>query len=195
MSPRMEPDFDWSEVQASIPVYEKGDYEISIQKVRGVAWFKKDAQGQPTSDVTKAVRLTVKMVGVYDSKGKLKFEQDGKNIKDQPAEDLNLWVHSDGGKRQAKQRMMAIAGYTPDDQVQEKEFNDYLKNSKLDLSTVVEENEDGSGLVLNIGEGWEKLLVGKNVRASLDKESRTQEGKVEPIIQQNYVRLSPVNKK
>lgn len=185
--PRMEADFDWGDVQASTPVHDKGDYELTIARVRGRAWFKKDKSGNPTSEITKVVALTPKIVGQYDSNGKLNTEK-----KDQDAEEINLWVHSDGGRKMAKKSMMAICGYNPDDKKEEDEFNKFLKTSGLQLGTPVEDGEEDGKLVLNLGEGWEKLLVGKNVRAHLDKETREQEGK-EPIVQQNYVRLSPVN--
>lgn len=192
MSPRMEADFDWADdVQASVPVYPKGEYEVTIHGVRASAWPKTDSNGNPTGEVTKVIRLIPRIKGVYDSKGKLKTELNGKVLADAPAEDINLWVHSEGGRRQAKKAMMAIAGYNPNDPAQEKEFNSFLKTSKLDLSTKLEEAEDGK-LSLIIGDGWETLLKGKNVRASMDIEIRQIEGK-EPVEQQNYRSLSPVN--
>jgi hypothetical protein len=192
MSPVFEPDFDWGEVQATTPVYPKGDYELTIKSVRGSAWPKTDKNGNPTGEITMVVRFRPEMVGAYDSKDKLSSKgPDGKDIKGGSCEDINLWIHSDGGRKMAKGYMMAVLGYNPRDGEQEKLFNKFLKDQKADLSASVEENDDGS-LSLKIGGGWEQLFVGKNVRAHMDEEIREIEGR-DPVTQQNYVRLQPVN--
>lgn len=193
MSPRMEPDFDWGDVTAATPIHDKGDYEVTIKRVRGQAWGKKDKAGNMTGEVTKVIKITPEIVGIYDSKGKLKKEKDGKPIAGLPTEEINLWVSSDGGRRMSKKQLMAIAGYNGDDVEDEKKFDKYVKDAGLDLSLKLEEGED-SKLTYTIGEGYAKLLVGKNVRASMEPESRPVEGG-EPILQQKYTRLSPVNAK
>ena len=191
--PRMEADFDWTGVSASTPIYPKGDYEVSVVGVRGRAWPKRDQNNIPTGVITQVVSCRVKMVGFYGSDKKLKsVGPDGKEIKGESVEDINLWMHSDGGRKMAKQQMMAIAGYNHNDPNDEKKFNAFLKSSELNLSFNAEENEAGDGYVLNIGDGWATLLDGKNVRASLDQSTRAVEGK-EDILQQEYKRLSPVN--
>lgn len=186
MSPRMEADFDWGDVQASTPIHPKGDYELTIKRLRGQAWVKKDKQGNPTSDITEVIKLTPELVGKYNSDGSLDTSVAG-----QAAEEISLWIHSEGGRRMSKQQMMAIAGYNPQDEQEEKKFNQFMKDSKLDLSAKVEEDQDGK-MTLTIGEGWAKLLVGKNVRAAMEPEVRAVEGK-EDVTQQKYSRLSPVN--
>lgn len=190
--PRMEADFEWTDVQASTPIYTKGVYELSIAGVRGSAWPKRDGAGNPTEDLTKVVRLRAKIVGVYDSAGKLKGEQDGRTIKGEPTEDINLWVHSSGGRKMAKGHMMAILGYNSRDAQDETKFNDFLKESKADLSTAVAENESGDGFVMTLGDGWEQLFVGKNVKAHMEPQTREIEGR-DPVVQQNFTRLVPVN--
>ena len=192
MTPIMEPDFDWGDVQASTPIYKKGEYELSITGVRGSAWYKKDKAGNPTTEITKVVKLRPRIVGVYNSEGKLSSEQEGKTIKDGQCEEINLWLHSEGGLKMSKKQMMSVCGYNPNDEADEKKFNEWLKSAKLNLGTKVEENESGDGLVLTIGDGWEKLLVGKNVKANMEPETREVEGR-DPIVQQNYTRLSSVN--
>lgn len=191
MSPRMEADFSWTEVQATTPIYEKGDYEITIKKVRGRAWEKKDKAGNPTGDVTKLIEIIPEMVGVYDSKGKLKTSQNGKEIKGQPCEPIPMWLTTQGALRMSKRSMMAICGYNPADETDEKKFDAFLKSASLDLKFNVVEREDGEGLTLEIGDGYEKLLVGKNVRASMEPEMRDREG-ADPVEQQRYTRLSPL---
>lgn len=192
MTPRMEADFSWTDdVKATTPVHDKGEYELTILRVRGRAWYKKDERGNYTKDITKVIALAPKLVGKYNSEGKLDPLE--LNDTERACEDINLWVHSDGGRKMSKQQMMAISGYNPNDPKEEDNFNDFLRSSQLDLSSKVEESEeDDTKLTLVIGEGWEKLLKGKNVRASMDKETRQIEGR-DPVEQQNYVRLSPVN--
>ncbi|KKL70665.1 hypothetical protein LCGC14_2102680 [marine sediment metagenome] len=192
MTPIMEPDFDWGDVQASTPIHKKGEYELTITGVRGSAWFKRDKAGNPTTDITKVVKLRPRIVGVYNSEGKLLTEQDGKVIKDLQCEEINLWVHTEGGRTMSKRQMMAVCGYNPFDEADEKKFNEFLKSSKLNLSSKVAENESGEGLVLAIGDGWKTLLVGKNVRVNMEPEVRKQEGR-DDVTQQNYTRLSSVN--
>ncbi len=188
----MEPDFDWGDVQASTPIYKKGEYELTITKVRGSAWRKKDKAGNPTDVITKVVKLRPRIVGVYDSSGKLHSEQEGKDIKDSACEEINFWIHSEGGRMMSKRQMMSVCGYNPFDEADEKKFNEFLKTSKLDLTAKVTESESGDGFVLVLGDGWEKLLVGKNVRANMEPEIQKIEGR-DDTTRQNYTRLSSVN--
>ena len=192
MTPIMEPDFDWGDVQASVPIHKKGEYELTITGIRGSAWYKRDKAGNPTTDITKVIKVRPRIVGVYNSEGKLSTVQDGKEIKDAQCGEINLWVHTEGGREMSKRQMMAVCGYNPFDEADERKFNEWLKSSKLNLGNKVEESESGDGLVLTIGDGWEKLLVGKNVKANMEPETRKVEGR-DDILQQNYTRLSSVN--
>lgn len=187
MSPIMEPDFDWSSVRASTPIYEKGEYELTIKRLRGSAWNKTDDVTGEIIGVTQVIRLTPEMVGHFNSQGELQTEKDGKEIAGEDCEDINLWLHSDGARKMSKRTMMAIAGYDSEDAEAETEFDEFLKNSGLDLSVKTGDNEDGTGLVLEIGDGWEELLVGKNVRAFMDVELYNDQR------QQDYQRLTPIN--
>ena len=190
--PTMEADFSWGDVQASTPIHPKGEYELTIVGVRGSAWPKRDKAGNTTGEVVKVIRFRPRIVGVYNSEGKLKTELNGKEIKDKACENISLWVHSEGGLGMSKRHMMAVLGYNSADEVEEKKFDRFLKDAGVDLSFRHEENEAGDGYVLHIGEGWEKLFVGKNVRVQMEPETRKQEGK-EDRISQNFTRLSAVN--
>jgi hypothetical protein len=191
MSPIMEADFTgWGDVSATTPIHPKGDYQLTIKSIRASAWAKTDRSGNPTGVITKVIRIRPEIVGVYNSEGKLKTELGKKNIKGAKCEDINIWLHSPGGREMGKGTMMAIAGYNPRDGEEEAAFDKFIAQQKLDLGWVTEETADG--YVLTIGDGWETLLVGKNVRAHMDEETVEIEGR-EPRIQQNYVRLSPVN--
>lgn len=191
MSPIMEPDFDWTDVSAATPIYEKGTYELSSVNIKARAWRKTDENGNPTGEIVRVIDITPEMQGVVDSNGKLNTKQEGKEIKGQPAERLPLWIHSEGGRRQGKQRMMAICGYNPFEHEDEKKFDAFLKSSKLDLSVKLEEGDEGQ-ISITIGDGYEKLLVGKRFRAVMSPEKREIEGR-DPIISQNYERVIPVN--
>lgn len=196
MSPRMEADFDggWEGVQAAIPVHPKGEYELTIKAVRAAAWPQKNGKtGEPTGEVTQVIALRPEVVGYYDSKGKLQdVGPDGKEVKGASCEEIQGWVRSIGGRKVMKKYMMAICGYNPEDEEEEKAFNSMLKASGLDLHIRLEEKEDEEGFKLDIGEGYEKLLVGKNVRATMEPETRPVEGR-DPVTQQKFNRLSPVN--
>ena len=109
--PTMEADFNWGDVQASTPIHPKGEYELTIVGVRGSAWPKRDKAGNTTGEVVKVIRIRPRIVGVYNSEGKLKSELDGKTIRDKSCENINLWLHSDGGREMAKRYMRAILGY------------------------------------------------------------------------------------
>ena len=193
MSPRMDADFDWGEVQAATPIHPKGDYELTIKAVRAAAWPQKDKAGNPTGEVTQVIALRPEVVGYIDSKGKLQDKDpDGKDVKGASCEEIQMWVRTIGGRKVGKKYMMAICGYNPEDEEEEKSFNGFLKASGLDLHIRMEEKDDGEGYTLSIGEGYEKLLVGKNVRANMEPETRPVEGR-DPVTQQKFVRLSPVN--
>ena len=157
----------------------------------GAAWEKRDKNNVPTGIVTQVVRFRPEMVGVYDSNGKLKKSLDGKEIVGLQCEDINLWVHSDGGRKMAKGYMMSVLGFNSREQEDERKFNKFLKDQKADLTWKLEQTEEGN-YTLSLGSGWEQLFTGKNVRAHMEEEVREVEGR-DPVTQQNYVRLSPVN--
>ena len=190
--PTMEADFSWGDVQASTPIHPKGEYELTIVGARGSAWPKRDQAGNTTGEIVKCIRLRPRVVGVYNSEGKLKSELDGKNIRDASCEAITLWLHSEGGRAMAKRYMMAILGYNPAEESDEKKFNKFLKDSGADLKWSHTENDAGDGYILTIGEGYEKLFVGKNVRVQMEPETRKVDGK-EDRISQNFTRLSAVN--
>jgi hypothetical protein len=192
MSPIMEADFDWlGNTQASTPVFSKGEYELTIKSIRGQAWPKTDDSGNATGVITQKIALKPEMVGTFDSKGKLVGEQEGKVIKGIGCEDINFWMHSDGGKKMSKRQIMAILGYNPNNEQDEADFNAFIVKSKLDFSVKPVENDDGDGYVLVLGEGWNKL-VGQSVRSIMEPETRKRGD--EEVVQQNYKSLSPVNK-
>lgn len=157
-----EPDF--STVHASTPIWKKGTYEITVSKVRGRAWDKTDEKTQEKTMV-RGVEIRLKLVGVYDSAGKLSTSMDGAEIAGKDVEPQTLYIHSDGAMAFSKRIMMAILGYKKEE---EEEFNEYFKT--LDLKMGIEE-ADGGGYDVTIGEGWQ-TLAGKNVIVTLSEGER-----------------------
>ena len=130
--------------------------------------------------------------GVIDSAGDLQTEQEGKDIAGGSVEEIPLWLRTKGGRQMAKGHMMAILGYNSNEQTSEDEYMAFLKDSGSDVTVRTEEKEAGDGYTLVIGEGWESLFVGKNVKVHMEPETRSVEG-ADDIIQQNFTRLVPVN--
>lgn len=185
--PRFEPDF--TQVQASTPVYEKGPYELSTERISGSAWNKTDSGGD--SYQVRRVRIGCKVQGFIDSKGKVKKDHpehgdiEGKDVKP-----IDLYIHSPGAMKMAKRQMMAILGYNADEPKDEEAFNEWLKGG-VDLGFDAEPSEDGDGFDVTLGDGWE-TFVGKRVIAYLDKEMYQRDESAEPEEQQVIGRLSPV---
>lgn len=190
--PVMDPDFTWGGIAATTQIYPKGEYELVIQRIRGSAWPKRDKSGEPTGEYTMVARLTPTIAGMYNSEGKLGQKlPDGGSLADSPeAEEINLWLHSKGGLKMAKQSLMAIFGYNPRDRSAEKDFNAWLVNSGIDLGFHLEERDD-EGMNLVLHDGWNQL-VGNTVRATMEPQIREVEGR-DPVEQQNYISFAPLN--
>lgn len=171
---------DFTGVHANTPIYPRGEYELEITNIRGSAYIR-----ERDGATVKVVYLRPKMVGMYDSKGKLSPNgQDGSKIEGEDVEEIRFYLHSEGAMKMTKRQMMAILGYQ---RKEEDKFNKWA--SSADLSFKVEETEDGN-LSVTLGKGWQEL-VGKRVRASLDVELYEPDGR-EPEEQQQFASLQPV---
>jgi hypothetical protein len=162
--PRIEPDFD--KVHAMTPVWGKGLYELVLGKPRGSAYDKSDDKTGKSTHVA-FVGVRPKIVGIFDSNGVLSTDVDGTDIEGQQVEEIRLYLHSQGAREFSKRIMMAIFGYEGDAKG-EAEYNEWVKT--LDLSFESEENEDGEGYTVTLGDGWQ-LLEGKHVKSMMDKGS------------------------
>lgn len=158
MCPRVEPDFD--KVHAQTPIWDKGLYELAIGKVAGRA-YDKEEKGKVTTVMY--VGLRPKLVGVYDSAGKLHTDIDGTEIADQAVEEIRLYIHSQGAREFSKRIMMAIFGY---DKKEEEQYNEFVKT--LDLRFDYEEKDGEDGYDVTLGAGWNEL-AGKRVKAQMKK--------------------------
>lgn len=184
MCPRIEPDFD--KVHAQTPVWDKGLYELRVDKIRGSAYDKKDESTGKVSTVA-FVGLRPKLVGIFDSNGQLATDIDGTDIAGQAVEEIKLYVHSQGAREFSKRIMMAILGYEKD---QEAEYNDYVRT--LDLGIDLDEREDGEeGYDVKLGDGW-NVLANKHVKAQMKKGSFKDRNDVQQE-RQDFDSFFPVN--
>lgn len=178
---------DFGGVQATTPIYKKGLYELTIKKVSGRAYDKVDDKTGHRTTV-RLIQITPKMVGQYDSKGKIKTtDEAGKNIKDQDVEGIRLYLHSEGALKMSKQACMAFFGFTRDE---EEKFNEYFKT--LDLKFDAEQDESGDYTV-TLGSGWESL-TGKNFKAQLSEGVYEDKANNKSIPQQNFDNFFPVGR-
>lgn len=173
---------DFTKYHASTPIYKKGMYEIVVDKVQARAYDTTDDAGQ--SKQVRMVTLRNKMVGVYDSKGKLLTTQDGAEIKGEDVEDVRLYIHSDGAMKFTKRILMAVLGYSKEE---EDKFNEFLAKQDVRFSIEEKETEDGYNVVL--GSFWEGL-AGKHFKVGLSEGVYERNGVKEP--QQNFDTYLPV---
>lgn len=105
MSPRFAPDLEAA--NATTPIYEKGDYQVKIVRCRPSVFLNKN------DEMRASINYDLKMVGQYNSKGKLDTKEEGKDVRPQ-----TLWLHTEKTEGMNKQFLMAAMGYsrTPEDE-------------------------------------------------------------------------------
>lgn len=168
--PRFDPDF--TKVDASIPIHDKGLYELKVTKVTPFAYIKEEDNAEVAG-----VRLSMEVVGVLDSKGKLNRDSAGRQVVPQ-----RLYVHTEKAWGMAKQTAMAIAGYARDDEDNANE-KFFAKNEFF---------VDGLDDDVTCGSGW-LTLDGRHVRVYLDKGMDTYEGRTREV--QNFQNWMPAKAK
>lgn len=105
---------DFSTVDATIHIYEKGRYRVKVTKRTPFAGESDDGRGNITPNG--GIRYGLEMVGKYDEKGELITD----DLMGKAVTPYKVWLHSEGGWGFAKPFLMAGAGYTLK---QEKEAN------------------------------------------------------------------------
>jgi len=144
MSPIFEPDF--TKVDANIPTYEKGRYQIKLEKATPFVYKGVNKQGQEENKV--GVRYSPKMVGMFDpASGEL-----DKSLAGKPMSQYTVWLHSEGGWQFAKPFLMAAAGYNPREQEDEANRKFFAKNKwyvKGDPGDTAPEMGDGYSKILD----------------------------------------------
>jgi hypothetical protein len=122
MSPIFEPDF--TKVDANIPTYEKGRYQVKVKSTKPFVRKSEDrATGQEKTLV--GVRVGFEMIGAFDpATGKLdKSEIGGKSVSS-----YTIWLHTEGGWQFAKPFLMAAAGFNVREQEDEANRKFFAKN-------------------------------------------------------------------
>lgn len=168
--PKWEPDFE--SVRATTRIFDRGEYELVIARVTGFAYDRDDGKH------VVGVRLTPRVVGKINSKGKLTDDFAGEETFP-----IKLYLHNEGARRMTKRILMALCGFSSNE---EDAFNQYYK--KADFSIEEEETEDGYAVIP--GAGW-RALEGKHVRVTLDKDLYEPDGG-EPVEQQTFSNWTPV---
>lgn len=173
---------DFGATNAFTKIWPRGEYEIEVRDVRGSAW-EKEQDGGGTATV-KRVRVLANLNGVYDSEGELMDElEDGTKVEGEDVTPFDLYLHSEGAMRMAKRQLMAIMGFSADE---EDEFNEWA--AEADLGFEATELEDGSYDV-SLGDGWDELK-GRIFVASLEPQTDEYQGEEREV--QNVRSTRPV---
>ena len=150
MSTRFAPDF--TQVSAGMKIFARGEYELSVTKVKAIGYFKKDEDGEPTDIFVAGCQVNVEMVGRLQNDGQLFRDEAGESVVP-----LRLYVHNEKGWGMTKSAIMAIMGYTRDE---EESFN--ADHADADFSV------DGEGDEATLGSSWD-ALTGQHFIITLDK--------------------------
>lgn len=168
---RFDPDF--TQVSAGIKVFPRGEYELTVTGVKPILYFKKDKDGDLTDEEVAGCQVNIEMVGRLQNDGQLDSTDKGESVVP-----LRLYVHSEKAWGMTKGQVMAIMGYTREE---EEAFNADSANSDYVVDGDPESDEDAE-----LGASWQ-ALVGQRFRATLDK--RTYKGRE----QQEIGSLTPAN--
>lgn len=155
--PRFTPDL--ADASATIPEWENGVYQVMVHSPKG--FIREGSKG-----IIAGIRLSVRMVGQFDSAGELDRSIEGK-----PSAPVTFWLHTDKTAGMNKRAFMAILGLTPNAEG-EKQFNEEYAN---DYDWGIDGDVDSE---VEIGDGFH-LLDGRvvNVKMSIqeDGEYRNQD--------------------
>lgn len=177
MSPIFEPDF--TSVEANIPIFEKGRYQVKIIKRTA---FMREAKHPDTGDVyiSCGVRYGLEMVGQYDDDGELQTDK----IAGKTVTPYSCYTRTEGGWKFCKPFIMAACGF------RRKEERD--ANAKLfqKYSWIIngEVGQDADAFE-ELGNGWDQL-VDRLIDVTLSKEVVERDGEV--YENQDYGSWAPV---
>ncbi len=178
MSPIFAPDF--TSVDANIPVFEKGRYQLQITKRTPFhRESKADADGNVKTSA--GVRFSLEMVGRYDDEGEL--ETDG--LKGKTVSQYTVWLHTEGGWQYGKPFLMASNGFNvrqDENKANEKLFQKNEWEVSGELNAAPETFE--------VGGGWDSP-VGKVVDVTLSVD-RQESNTGEVYENQDFAAWGPV---
>ena len=176
MTPIFEVDF--SAVESSIPVYEKGRYRVQVKsKTPFIKEGKeRDKEGKETGKIIiqSGMRYNLEMVGMIDDTGKLIT----KDYKGRAVSSYTIWGHTEGGWKYGKPFLMAANGYDRKDEqkANEKFFQKHKWFVKGEVGDAAENIETG--------DGWD-TPVGKVLDVTLDKDVQHGTGPNEGKVYEN----------
>ena len=176
---RFEPDME--DIRATTRIFEQGDYELKVKRVRGFAYTRE----QDGVEIYGA-DVNFEMVGPLLSDGTLGDDFAGEDVSR-----LRTFWHTKGAMEMSKRNVMAIAGFSREE---EEEFNAWVKDGNS--FAIIGDDEDPEADV-ELGSGWQQL-VGNRVHASLTVQlyqRKDDDGNPvgEPEEQQNFQSLRPVS--
>lgn len=170
---------DFTSVEASIPIYDKGRYRVKVTKKKGFSGESKDKQGNLR--LNGGIQYNIEMVGKFDATGQLVTE----DFMGRTVTPYKVWLHSDGGWQYGKPFLMAGAGYTlkEEQEANEKFFQggDWMFNGDKDTPP---EN-------MEIGKSYD-TPVGKLLDVNLDRKVQKEEGTDRTFENQEFGSWAPV---
>ena len=149
MSTRFAPDF--TQVSAGMKIFARGEYELTVTKVKPLAYYKRDEDGELTDTFISGCQVNVEMVGRLQNDGTLDRTDEGESVVP-----LRLYVHNQKGWGMTKSAIMAILGFTLEE---EEAFNADHKEDDFSV--------DGEGDEATLGSAWSSL-TGQHVIVRLD---------------------------
>lgn len=154
---------DFTKVESSIPVFEKGRYRVKVTGKKAFAEEKKDNETQ-VIHIKSGVRYALEMVGMFGDDGDLITE----DFAGRTVSPFSVYTHSEGGLRFAKPFLMAASGFSPRDEQHANEHlfqaNDWNFSGEPGMAA---EN-------FELGAGWD-LPVDRLVDVTLKKKVTTTE--------------------
>ena len=150
---RFAPDF--TKVSAGMKIFPRGDYELKVTKTKPIYYEKKDDEGDETGEFVAACQVNVEMVGQVGNDGQLDRKDEGESVAP-----LKLYIHSQKAWGMTKGMIMAILGYTSEE---EKDFNAAMADTDFSV-------EAGEGEEAVLGGSWARL-EGQHFVGRLDKRS------------------------
>ena len=178
MSPVFTPDF--ASVEASIPIYEKGRYQLLITNRKP---FAKQVEKDGNISDQSGVRYALEMVGQFDDDGELDTEKKGKQVSSN-----TVWLHTEKAFGMGKQFLMAACGYARN---QEQEANADLFQGD-DIEWDHSGDYDAAPETFVLGNGWD-IPVDKLVDVSMWKDVTTSEDGNTTYENQKFGGWTPVN--
>jgi len=170
---------DFSSVDASIPIYEKGRYRVKVTKRTGVIRTSK-ADKDGNTHTSAGVRYNLEMVGQFDREGNLTDDLAGKVVSP-----FTGYVHTDKAWGMCKQFLMAACGFKSNEEAKANAELFQVNDWTLDG----EPGEAPENMIL--GDGW-NLPLDRLVDVTLSKRTQKNDDTGDIYENQDYGSWAPV---